>query len=133
MGTPAPLVTPGVHVPACWDPGKPFSSAATPKFITVDITGTVKGPSWVVGDGEPLNGRWTVEQEGSFTPRWRLRLSGTPDVRLVYGSGGSSLSALNTEGQTTFRKFGASACSIEFESDLVGRFQGGTATITIPS
>lgn len=50
MGTPLPPNPPGNICANCWGPGEVFGNVATPKYVTVTLSGLKAGEFWVPAD-----------------------------------------------------------------------------------
>jgi len=115
----------------CWGVGKEFGDIDTPEFITVIASGINKGPNWVVGDGEPPNGIYVLDQAGEFLPCIFVFID-TDFVIDVRFSPSSTVGFIQVNG-STFAYSGQSddPCGLFILSNLNDHFTGGSFAIFI--
>jgi len=131
MGTPVPILVPGDKCDVCWGPAKSFGDIDTTKFIQVEISGVEKGPDWQPGDGEPVNGIFTVTQDDILPCTYYLLFS-VPMIFLLFAWGQTQLEAKNEKNVEYFMTFSAGGCPTVINNDLRFHFTGGTAKLWIP-
>ena len=114
----------------CWGIGKPLGDGDTPLTVTITISDVVKGPGWIAGDGEPLNGDFVLTQHPTEACYFRY-----VDVPvLITWSNLTSQSVFfvrNDASKTTFYGFGAQ-CALYASNTLTDKFTGGSVLVTLP-
>jgi len=137
MGTPIPPpvaidpVAAGSPCPICWGTGKPFGAAGTPEEIVVNFSGINKGPNWVAGDGEPLNGEYTLPQISGYPCGFRL-LNFVVGVEVVFLPTHTSIFMDRLSYPNHFDGDSRGPCDLLVYNDEDDHFTGGSALITIP-
>jgi len=130
---PPPFVPPtnaGFPCAVCWGTGKPFGDGETPDEIVIVVSGISKGPNWVPGDGEPIEGTFTIPQ---FTAcDYRDPFFPLGGFRIAFLVENTSVLWRFDEITAYFAGVTANPCETIVSSVLVDHFQGGTARIYIP-
>ncbi len=131
MGTPAPIFSDGLDCGFCWGIGKTFGDGTTPKYITLDIVGNIKSDIWLPIHGDPVNGRFTLEQRDLAPCQFDNR--GILDNKsVVFELFVTDVTIRNDIGTVVFRQLNAPLCSKIFDDNGALRFTGGTVTLEIP-
>ena len=129
MGTPAPIENPGDQCSLCWGPNKTYPGTATPLYITVEFAGIEKGPIWVAAAGEPLNGRYTVEQVIGGPCEWFFFEAGVVYLEVGYAFTKLRSQISNTAGYVQFIGLSVDDCGKECSNFGTGWFIGGTCKV----
>jgi hypothetical protein len=115
---------------ACWGVGKEFGDGETPSKVYISISGIEKGPGWSTGDGEPLDGDYTLYQNLSYPCHFRfwetpisITWSNLTSVSEVFVNNGEGVSCFHGH---------SDQCDIMIYNDLSNRFINGTCFVTIP-
>jgi hypothetical protein len=136
MGTPIiPIVQPwpvraGDPCSKCWGAGKAFGDKQSPSQVVVRLAKIEKGPAWEVGDGEPLDGEFTLWQHLSYPCHYTFR-----DFKIYIAWSnigvGTEVRATNAKGVLCFYRF-VGPCATLIISTFNLRFASGSCLITIP-
>jgi len=136
MGTPIlPPIDTG-PVPAgdlcstCWGIGNTFGNNKTPSSVIATFFGVEKGPGWVVGMGEPLDGDYALVQRPTIPCAFRF-LSSPSYIYWNCTGANAEMFGVNSEGYTVFCG-GAGLCGLLALNTQTYRFKNGSCLITIP-
>jgi len=131
MGTPAPIILPGLACPTCFGPGKKFGDIVTPKAITVVVSGITKSPTWVAGDGEAFEGSMTLTDYQSFMCNWHAEF-GDYDGTWSLATTFSNLSIYSTTHRWCWFSTIDEPCVYEFPDNDALAFENGTVELLVP-
>jgi hypothetical protein len=136
MGTPIIPPVDADPVPAgelctqCWGIGEKFGNIETPSSVVATIFGMEKADNWREGQGEPLDGDYTLEQRDGDPCIFDMDNDSGGIVWSVYGSQ-TYVFATNIENYSCFSG-GADECELLIMNGFDNRFTGGSCLITIP-
>lgn len=133
MGTPAPIFSEGILCVNCWGPGQSFGPGTSPEFMSLASEGIEKGPSWVPGNGEPLNGEFTLTQRSVTPCVYRWDGNGQERWQVAFGAASTVIIGRSFGGQQMFSEITGTECVDSFENQESNFFVNGTATLFIPS
>lgn len=134
MGTPEDLgaVPAGDPCGICWGLGKPFGGGDTPESIEVTFEGIEKGPGWIPGNGEPIDGTFTLDQLAA-SPCEFTDIPAPPfGIFVNFLNGITQVGGVSDTGFPSFFRSTNVSCSTVFANQLVNRFINGSAVIRIP-
>lgn len=131
MSSFVPIFNPGVGNTICWGLNRPLGSGIPPQFLTVWFDGIEKSSTWSAGDGEPLNGYYTLDQL-IFGEVWDFGAFGDLFMFLKYDFQGTEINFVNEFGKQIFLAFTSRICITHLENEAVGPFENGFAELIIP-
>jgi hypothetical protein len=126
-----PPVFPGSPCPVCWGEGKAFGDGDTPESIVLSFSGISKGPNWVLGDGEPIDGK--IECFQAIGPCNYQKPFFTPTIDLFWTDFNTSVSVLDSSlGIAHFFAVSPNLCESLLLNELDDHFAGGSCKVIIP-
>ena len=130
MGTPAPIENPGDHCSMCWSSGYPFYPIATPKYLTVEISGIERKPAWDITRGKSWNGIFTLTQEVGFPCQWFLLIDLTGGISVSYIANRLHVFVQNEVGLLTFEGIAPDDCTLSCDSNELAYWKNGKAVVS---
>lgn len=126
-----PPVVAGVACAICWGTGKPFGAEGPPATLPVMFSGVNKGPDWVTGDPEPIEGVFDLPQDpfdgcdfGGIFPQFSMTVS--------FKSTETEVLAYSNLGPVAFYGKNLEACQEFVNNEENSTFVGGTCRVYIP-
>lgn len=137
MGNRIPLPVDIHPVPAgtpanfCWGPGAPFGFVPTPLRLVLRVSGIVKGPGWLAGDGEPPNEEFLIDQHPINADLWADVFPGFTAF-VLFGDLTTNMVVLSSTGITAFSSNLPPRCQLFVANTVSDKFERGTARVWIP-
>ena len=126
-----PPVAAGSACPRCWGSGKPFGDDGPPVTLPIMFSGVNKGPNWIAGDGEPIEGVFDLPQDpfdgcnfGGIFPQFSMIVNFTTTETIVL--------AYSNLGPIAFDGTESDICQEHVRNDNDDKFTGGTCRVYIP-
>lgn len=115
----------------CWGTDKPFGDGDTPESITVNFSGVQKGPDWLAGDGEPIEGEFELTQDPGNACTFN---GGAPDFLIIcdFTAVNTEVTVLSALGPIAFLSQGSGPCETLVFNEEVSEFENGSCKIIIP-
>lgn len=115
----------------CWGTGKPFGSGSTPESISVNFSGIEKGPSWNPGDNEPIDGEFTLYQDGSVPCKYEA-FTASFFISVEFTAVKTTVDAWDNVMQNHCDGETAEPCSVLLFNAGIWRYVNGSCLIIIP-
>lgn len=116
----------------CWGPGKPFGDVVTPDRIEVSISGLGKSVDWIPSLGEPISGKFLLNQNPAQTCFFRYDVDDY-SIDIVFSAGlvGSIVTFQATTMQWLIGTF--EVCATTLTGGAQFGFENGLIRVTIPA
>lgn len=126
-----PPVAAGDACLICWGVGKPFGDGFTPIQIQATFSGINKGPNWTAPNGDPFDGVFMLDQNGTFPCLYELT-DGIFFMSVEFRADDVLAFVFDNLLVRHFRGTSATECSLAVVSDEDNFFTGGSVVFDIP-